>query len=179
MEWPRLVGAYLGLNAGLATITVEEGHLALDLNGAKIPLQMHAPHIYFGHAPSSGAFISVGFKPPARSTSGAAHATARYLLVNGSLFERIVRDPDFRPDPALLANYAGAYTGETGTLFVRVEQDALVVRSPEDDNEARYTALGPMSFVGSLGVIEFLTDETGQVTGLTRGRFYPFRRVGG
>lgn len=176
-EWSRLTGEYLGLNAGLATIAVVEGHLTLDLNGTVVPLQRHAPHIYFGRSPKSGALLSVGFVPSSGSVPSSVPAVPHYLLVNGSLFERFVRDAQYRPDPMLFASYAGVYVGETGTLVVTTEQGILVVRSPEDDSVARCTALGPTSFVGALGLIEFTIEENGQVTGLTRGRFYPFRRV--
>lgn len=173
-QWPRFAGEYLGLNAGLARIAVVAERLTLDLNGIVVPLRMHAPNVYYGISPVSGALISVGFV----STSDPASAATRYLLVNESLFERFTRDPGYRPDSALLAIYDGVYSGETGTLVVSSEGDTLVVQSPEDNIEARCVALGPARFVGALGLIEFTVDETGRVMGMTRGRFYPFRRVG-
>lgn len=176
-EWPHVTGEYLGLNAGLATIAVVEDHLTLDLNGTVVPLQMHAPHVYFGHSPMSGTLVSVGFVPPSGYAPNSVPGATRHLLVNGSLFERFARNPDYRPDLARLATYVGVYVGETGTLVARSEQGALVVHSPEDDLEARCVALGPTSFVGSLGLMEFTADEMGRVTGVTRGRFYPFQRV--
>jgi hypothetical protein len=51
-----------------------------------------------------------------------------------------------------------------------------VWHSPEDDANHRFVALDSASFVGPGGLIEFLVSETGRVTGLTRGRFYPFQR---
>jgi hypothetical protein len=129
---------------------------------------MYAPNIYFGYSPRSGALISAGFIPAIGDT--------RYLLVNGSLFERFTRDPDYRPDITLLETYAGTYVGETGTIVVESEDGALIGRSPEDDTQIRFVALGPTSFVGPIGLIEFSLSESGRVIGMTQGRFYPFHR---
>jgi CubicO group peptidase (beta-lactamase class C family) len=169
-DWLYLTGEYLSLNAGLATIGVVDERLTLDFNGTIIPLEMYAPNIYFGYIPGSGALVSAGFVPALSET--------HYLLVNGSLFERFTRDPDYLPDIAILETYAGTYVGETGTLVVECEEGALVGRSPEDDAKLRFVALGPTSFVGPIGLIEFSMGETGRVTGMTRGRFYPFHRAG-
>jgi hypothetical protein len=166
---PRLTGDYLSLNAGLATIGVIDEHLILDFNGTIVPLEMYAPNIYFGYSPRSGALVSAGFVP--------ATGEARYLLVNGSLFERYRRDPDYRPDIALLETYAGTYVGDTDTLVVECEEGALVARSPEQDGKMHFVALGPTSFVGPRGLIEFSVSEARQVTGLTQGRFYALHRA--
>jgi hypothetical protein len=99
----------------------------------------------------------------------------KLLPVQGS--ESLTRDPDYLPDIALLETYAGTYVGETGILVVECEEGALVMRSPEDDAKLRFVALGPTSFVGPIGLIEFSVSETGWVTGMTTGRFYPFHRV--
>jgi CubicO group peptidase (beta-lactamase class C family) len=168
-ERSRLAGEYLSLNAGLATIGVVDERLTLNFNGTILPLEMYAPNIYFGYSPRSGAVVSAGFVP--------ATGQARYLLVNGSLFERFTRDPDYRPDIALLETYAGTYVGDTDTLVVECEEGALVVRSPEYDGKMHFVALGPTSFVGPIGLIEFSVSGAGQVTGLTNGRFYPFHRA--
>jgi hypothetical protein len=168
-DWVHLTGEYLSLNAGLATIAVVDERLTLDFNGTIIPLEMYALHVFFGYSPGSGALVSAGFVP--------AVDKARYLLVNGSLFERFTHDPDYRPGIALLETYAGTYVGETGTLVIECENGALVGHSPEDDVTLRFVPLGPTSFVGPLGLIEFSVHETGRVTGMIHGRFYPFRRA--
>jgi hypothetical protein len=150
-------------------MAVMDGRLTLDFNGTIIPLEIYAPDIYFGYSPGSGALISAGFVP--------APGVTRYLLVNGSLFERFTRDPEYQPDITLLESYAGTYAGETGPLVVECEEGALVGHSPEDDARLRFVALDPTRFVGPTGLIEFSMSETGRVTGMTHGRFYAFHRV--
>jgi hypothetical protein len=99
----------------------------------------------------------------------------KLLPVQGS--ESLTRDPDYLPNIALLETYTGTYVGETGTLVVECEEGALVGRSPEDDAKLRFIALGPSSFAGPIGLIEFSVSETGRVTGMTNGRSYPYHRA--
>jgi len=170
--WPRYAGAYLGPLGGLALIRTEGDRLALDLNGAAIPLEMYATDRYYGRATPGGPLVSVGFPP-------AGEGPARYLFVNGAHFERFARDAAYATEPARLADLAGTYLGETGTLVVRAEDGGLMVRSVEDAAEARCVALGPARFAGSLGLFEFELGEHGAATGLTHARAYPYRRVAG
>jgi CubicO group peptidase (beta-lactamase class C family) len=191
--WPRHTGTYLSRFSGLAEIAVQDDQLTLRRPGAASPalrLEMLASNRYFGHAPD-GKVISVGFVPVNSaqcppSTDSQAHLAdlpadpmepMRYLMLDGAPFERLVRDDAFVPDPSAWAAYVGIYHGETGTKVVRVEGETLVVRSVEDDAEARCAALSPTSFAGVLGLFEFQIDESGVVTGLLHGRTMPHRRV--
>ena len=86
-------------------------------------------------------------------------------------------DASFVPNPADWKAYNSTYIGETGTIDVRIEGEQLILHSREDKMEAICIPFAQDSFVGDLGLVEFLRDEDGKVKTLRRGKMFTHERV--
>ena len=148
-QWPRYVGTYLSVHSGLATISVADDQLVLELNGETLPLTAVEDGLYQSNYTSVG-FVSDEAEP------------ARYLVINGDPYARFERDDAFVPDTSAWAEYPGVYKVwaiDPTPITIRVDADQLRMRWWGD--EVVCTPLSATSFVSSYGLIEFEADGDG------------------
>jgi len=169
--WPRYTGSYLGPWTGLATISVANDHLILDLQGQAIPLQALRQDLYCGQKGEDEETISVGF-------IAEEHGPVQYISVDTAICKRIERDPAFAPDPASWIAYTGTYAkAGLDTYIVRLEGDRLYIYSEVDDKEVILVPVDTTRFVCEWGLFEFHMSG-GRVTALTQAGTWTFIRAG-
>jgi CubicO group peptidase (beta-lactamase class C family) len=100
----------------------------------------------------------------------------RYSIVNGALTERY-GTPLAEVDPEMLSQYVGVYDADIDRWIVRVDEDQLAVYSEDDRVEVRAIAITHTRFACDFGILDFETDEAGQVVSLLNNLGYRFRRV--
>jgi len=173
--WSNYTGAYLGMRAGLAIISIENDQLVLELNGQSIPLEAYSSGVYFGYWPGSDTWCSVGFLA---ETTG----PIRYLMIDERLCERFEHNLPFPLDPASRTRYTGIYRENSNneTIDIRVEDHGLVLRLYDNDAstlEGTCIPLDKNRFAWSGGLIEFEVADDGTVPALTAMQVYRFERV--
>lgn len=134
--WGEYVGAYLGLERGYATITIEGDDLILTWNGERLPLETRRADLF------AAGEIGVGF-------------VGGYLMIDGSPLARTERHPvQLSANPA----YDGLYRG-VDELKIRVENGEMWVFSEEVGTELRCLPLDEKTFASSIGLLEFGSDS--------------------
>jgi len=174
-SWSNYTGAYLGMRAGLAIISIENDQLVLELNGQHIPLEAHSHGVYFGYCPGSDTWCSVGF---VAETTG----PVCYIMIDERLCERFEHNFLFSPDPAYWRRYSGTYreNGNNETIDIRVEDHGLVLRLHDNDASTMEGTCIPLDenrFAWSGGLIEFEIADDGTVPALTAMQVYRFGHV--
>jgi CubicO group peptidase (beta-lactamase class C family) len=155
--WPLYTGNYLG-PFGLTTISIEEDHLTLDFNGQKAPLQASRKNLYFSQHPETGERYSVYFLPEEMGP-------VQYVMVNGFRFKRIERETLPASDPSLWPSFVGTYA-DFDQLTISIKDDLLYGYSPQFGQGAVLVPLDRTRFITEAGLVEFLIDESGKVSGL-------------
>ena len=169
--WPRYVGSYVGIWAGLATIQTVDDQLTLDLNGEAVPLDALRPDLYFGLKSGSEEPTSVGFVPEATGPT-------EFIMVDGAPAERIQLDTAFTLDPATWAAYAGTYGG-VDRLTVSVEDGRLFIASAFYGKRVPCTPLDNRRFASEYGLVEFQVAQDGPVPALKVAKSIIHPRVDG
>jgi hypothetical protein len=173
--WSTYTGSFLGARAGLALISVEDDHLALELNGQRLALQAHSATIYLGSWPGSENPMAVGFLPE-------IVGPVRYITIDEKPCERFERDPLFVPDPPSWVCYIGTYREDVleETIIVQLANDQLLLCLHDNTANRREGVCIPISetqFTWREGLIEFQIAEDGTILGLTAMKVYQFRRL--
>ncbi len=163
-RWPLLLGTYLSMGAGLATVEEVDNRLVLNQSGTARPLTAVGNDRYLmGKAPV--AFLPSGSGP------------SEYLVVGGEPYRRTSIDPAFAPDPARWLAYEGVYEEIPDNPYpvrVRVAGERLLVH--QDGEEAVCTPLSDTRFVGERGVIDFELPDGGGTPVLVVGQASRLRR---
>jgi Beta-lactamase len=173
--WPRYIGSFLGVRAGLAMISVEDDHLVLELNNQRLSLQAHSDNVYFGYQPGSEILISVGFIPEAMEP-------VRYITIDEKICERFEDNPLFSSNPLSWIRYCGTYKDNNSgeTITIQITDGQMLVRFYGNDGEMREGVCVPISmtrFTWSGGLIEFQIAEDGTVPALEAMKVYEFKRL--
>lgn len=148
-EWSRYVGTYLSVHSGLATISIIEDQLILDLNGDTLPLTAVEGGLYQSN------YMSVGF---VAEDSG----PVQYLSIDGDPYYRFERDAAYVPDTGAWTDYPGLYEVwqiDPTPIKIRIADDRLHMQWWGD--EVACTPLSASSFISSYGLIEFEANDDG------------------
>jgi CubicO group peptidase (beta-lactamase class C family) len=169
-RWPAYAGSYIGDARGLVTVRIEGDQLVLERDTKSIPLHALREDLYFGQAPDSEERVSVGFVPEKPGPT-------QYVLLNAAPCKRVEQESSSEADVAAWEAYVGQYRLPFDTVTVRIEGEALWVHTQARNEEVQVAPLGGRHFSTKYGVIEFLVDEDGTVTGLQVGNAATFPRV--
>lgn len=169
-RWPRYIGTYLSLAAGLATISVDDDTLTIERYGPRLRLDALASDLY--HNPEES--VAVGFVEDAQGED----RRTRYIVVDEQPYERIDVDTSFVPDPSRWETYAGRYEefpDDPYPIDIGVREGQLIM---DWFGEHTCKALSDTLFVSDRGTIEFLVAVDGGVPALNLNRSAIQWRVG-
>jgi hypothetical protein len=174
-QWSSYTGSFLGARTGLAIVSVEDGHLVLELNNQRISLQAHRENVFFGYERRSEFPISVGFIRESMEP-------VRNITIDEMLWERFEGDSFFSPDTLSGVHFIGTYkevdNGETITIQVTNSQMHLRFHDNDDGTtEGICIPISETRFTWSGGLIEFQVNEDGTVPALVAMKVYQFRQI--
>ena len=144
-QWDQLVGTYVGATAGLAEVVRDGDSLTITWQGQPMPLLAVNPDLYIAQAEGVEP-LPVGFTLEGDAPAEYANVLAAPAHVLS--LKRVDYDPNYRPNPASWARYAGTFQHSLGDLVIRLDGDQMFVKvSPFGDAEFPARAIDDSRFI--------------------------------